>query len=77
MWSIGNESGHGDNHYEMLKWLRRQDSVFRYTAKEKINERLYSMYVEQFQIQGDNEYHSQIKALRKIAENGIIDFKEV
>lgn len=51
--------------------------VFRYTAKEKINERLYSMYVEQFQIQGDNEYHSQIKALRKIAENGIIDFKEV
>lgn len=51
--------------------------MFRYTAKEKINERLYSMYVEQFQIQGDNEYHSQIKALRKIAENGIIDFKEV
>ncbi len=25
-WSTGNESGHGENHYEMLKWLRKQDT---------------------------------------------------
>ncbi len=25
-WSLGNESGHGDNQHEMLKWLRKQDS---------------------------------------------------
>lgn len=25
-WSTGNESGHGENQYEMLKWLRTQDS---------------------------------------------------
>lgn len=25
-WSIGNESGHGENSYEMLKWLRKEDS---------------------------------------------------
>lgn len=25
-WSTGNESGHCDNHYEMIKWLRKTDS---------------------------------------------------
>ena len=25
-WSVGNESGHGENHYEMLKWLKRKDT---------------------------------------------------
>ena len=25
-WSVGNESGHGENHHEMLKWLRTQDT---------------------------------------------------
>ena len=25
-WSTGNESGHGENHHEMLKWLRTQDT---------------------------------------------------
>jgi len=25
-WSTGNESGHCDNHYEMIKWLKRTDS---------------------------------------------------
>lgn len=25
-WSTGNESGHGDNHYEMIKWVKRNDS---------------------------------------------------
>ncbi len=24
-WSTGNESGHGENHYEMIKWLRKED----------------------------------------------------
>lgn len=24
-WSTGNESGHGENHYEMLKWLKKED----------------------------------------------------
>mgnify|MGYP002508478638 CR=1 FL=1 len=24
-WSTGNESGHGDNSYEMLKWLKKED----------------------------------------------------
>jgi len=29
MWSTGNESGHGPNHYEMIKWLknRRSDAI--------------------------------------------------
>lgn len=26
MWSTGNESGHGNNHVEMIKWTRRRDS---------------------------------------------------
>ena len=25
-WSTGNESGHGENHYEMIKWLRKEDT---------------------------------------------------
>lgn len=25
-WSTGNESGHGDNHYEMIKWIRKVDN---------------------------------------------------
>lgn len=27
MWSTGNESGHGENHVEMINWLRKHDST--------------------------------------------------
>lgn len=27
MWSTGNESGHGTNHYEMIKWTRKRDNT--------------------------------------------------
>lgn len=27
MWSTGNESAHGENHYEMIKWLKARDTV--------------------------------------------------
>ena len=26
-WSTGNESGHGDNHFEMVKWIREHDKT--------------------------------------------------
>lgn len=25
-WSTGNESGHGDNHFEMIKWIKKMDN---------------------------------------------------
>ena len=27
MWSTGNESAHGENHYEMIKWIKARDNI--------------------------------------------------
>lgn len=65
------------NHYNSAYIVCHNGSVFGYTSNEKIDEHLYSAYIESFIKKGNSEFESQWKALEKIKENCLIDFWEV
>lgn len=51
--------------------------VFYYTSDEYINERLYNMYISEFESKGYEGYEAQLKTLEKLKETYKIDFWEV
>lgn len=51
--------------------------VFIYSSKQKIENRLYDMYIQGYISEGLSEYEAQIKTLEKLKLNYAIDFKEV
>ena len=40
MWSVGNESGHGENHRAMIKWLKAKDTTRLVHAEDASRERI-------------------------------------
>ena len=51
--------------------------VFRYESNKEVREEIYMTYIRSYRKQGYDEYEAQIKALKKIAQNGDISFEEV
>ena len=57
-----------DNQYQIGFVACHDGKVFGYTANERINERLYNMYIQQFVTDGHDEYHAQLLALDKLKQ---------
>lgn len=57
--------------------LCHDGKIIQYISNEKINERLYSLYIQEYAADGYTEYEAQWKALEKLKENCDIDFWEV
>lgn len=51
--------------------------IFGYTSNEMVNERIYSMYIENYIKEGYDEFESQLKALEKLSQSYDINIWEV
>lgn len=51
--------------------------IFGYTSNEQINERIYSMYIENYIKDGYDEFEAQLKALEKLSQSYDIKIWEV
>lgn len=63
--------------YETAFIICHDGKIIQYVSREKINERLYTMYIQEYVADGYAEYEAQWKALEKLKENYDIDFWEV
>jgi hypothetical protein len=63
--------------YEVAFIVCHDGRIIQYTSKEKVNERLYLMYIQKYITDGYGEYEAQWKALERLKENYNIDFWEV
>lgn len=63
--------------YETAFIICHDGKIIQYVSREKINERLYTMYIQEYVADGYTEYEAQWKALEKLKENYDIDFWEV
>ncbi|MCI6653407.1 MAG: hypothetical protein MSH11_08390 [Ruminococcus sp.] len=66
-----------ENKYKMGVIACHNGKVFGYTSNEKINERLYNMYIENFIKEGFDDYESQYKTLEKLSRTYDMKFWEV
>lgn len=63
--------------YSIAFVLCHDGTIIQYVSNEKINEALYSRYVQIYILEGYSEFEAQWKALEKLKENHNIDFWEV
>jgi hypothetical protein len=63
--------------YQIAFVICHDGKIIQYIAKESINERIYSFYIQENIANGCSEYDAQWKALEKLKENYDIDFWEV
>jgi hypothetical protein len=63
--------------YKVAFVVCHDGKIIQYVSKEKVNERLYFLYIQEYIGKGYSEYESQWKALEKLKENYDIDFWEV
>lgn len=63
--------------YETSFIVCHDGKIIQYVSHEKINERLYTMYIQEYVTDGYTEYEAQWKALEKLKGNNDIDFWEV
>lgn len=63
--------------YNISLIICHNGKIFQYVAKESIDERLYSRYIQRYVSDGCSEYEAQWKSLEKLKENNDIDFWEV
>lgn len=65
------------HNYKISLVVCHDGKVFRYESNKEVREEIYTTYIRSYRKQGYDEYEAQIKALKKIAQNGDISFEEV
>lgn len=65
------------NGYKSGYVICHNGTIFGYTSEQEISEKLYSLYIDEYTSNGNNEFEAQISALMKLKENHAIDFWEV
>lgn len=63
--------------YSIVFVVCHDGKIIQYIANEIINERLYSLYIQEYVADGYTEYEAQWKSLEKLKEIYDIDFWEV
>ena len=75
--SIGDFNSAFRNGYNKGVVVCHDGKVFTYSSKQKVENRLYDMYIQGYVSDGLSEYEAQIQALEKLKSNYDIDFREV
>lgn len=75
--SMGDFNSALKNGYNKGVVVCHDGKVFVYSSKQKVEERLYDMYIQDFISDGLNEYEAQMETLKKLKLSYAIDFKEV
>lgn len=65
------------NNYAVSLVICHDGKVFQYESRQKIENGLYTAYINRFLIEGYGEYEAQLRALEKLKEIYDIDFWEV
>jgi proteasome lid subunit RPN8/RPN11 len=65
------------NNYSMGIVACHNGKIFGYTSKEYVNESIYSMYIQRYIKDGDDEYNAQLKALERLSQSFDINIREV
>ena len=66
-----------ENGYKMCFVACHNGTVFRYSANEKVNSRLYNLYIQSYMNKGMFEFEAQLKAIDKLSQSYDIKFWEV
>mgnify|MGYP004660002241 CR=1 FL=1 len=75
--SIGDFNSAFRNGYNKGVVACHDGKIFIYSSGQKIENRLYDMYIQGYISEGLSEYEAQIRTLEKLKLNYAIDFKEV
>ena len=66
-----------NNEYEAGIIACHNGRVFKYSSKQTASKSLYNLYIGEYLDKGYNQFDAQLKALEKLKENHLIEFKEV
>lgn len=75
--SIADFNACANNEYSFCIVCCHDGRIYSYNSKERIQDELYDLYIAGYKKKGYNEEKAQIEALRKLAKNHAISFKEV